>query len=190
MTTASPTHARRPPFDAVTILVHWTTVILVAALFLVAYLLGQAQDGEAAGQLLTLHRSLGVTVWTLTALRLGWRSTGAKFPPFPDSMPPVQQLAARLSEYGLYALLLAQPLTGLAQSIFRGKAFDLFLWSAPAFVARDKALIHLFHEVHEWGAWALAGLIGLHAAAGLFHAFVLRDGVFQSMWPFGRRVAR
>jgi cytochrome b561 len=174
----------------VTIFVHWTTVVLVAALFVVAWLLGQAQDGEQASLLLTVHRSLGVTVWTLTALRLGWRLTGAKFPPFPDTMPPVQQLAAKASEYSLYALLLVQPLTGLAQTLYRGKAFALFLWSAPVVVARDRALVHLFHGVHQWGAWALAGLIGLHAGAGLLHALVLRDGVFQSMWPFGRRASR
>ena len=51
------------------------------------------------------------------------------------------------------------------------------------------SLVHLFHGVHQWGAWALAGLIGLHAAAGLFHGLVLRDGVFQSMWPYNRRKA-
>ena len=170
-----------------TIFVHWTTLILVTALFAVAWLLGQAQDGASAAQLLTLHRSLGVTVWGLTALRLGWRLTGAKFPPFPTSMPPLQQLAAKLSEYGLYGLLLVQPMTGVAQSLYRGKAFDLFLWPVPIIVARDRALVHLFHGLHEWGAWALAGLVGLHALAGLFHAFVLRDGLFQSMWPFRRR---
>ena len=177
----------RPPFDGVTIFVHWTTVILVLGLFLVAWLLGQAQDGEAATRLLTLHRSLGVSLWCLTVLRLLWRLTGAKFPPFPASMPPVQQLAAKLSEYGLYALLLVQPATGVAQSLYRGKAFDLFLWPVPVIVARDRDLVHLFHALHAWGAWALAGLVGLHALAGLFHAFVLRDGVFQSMWPSRRR---
>jgi cytochrome b561 len=181
----------RPPFDAVTVAVHWATVLLVLALFAVAYAIGQAQDEASAAALLTLHRSLGVTVWSLTVLRLAWRLTGASFPPFPQTMGEAQRWAARLSEYALYLLLLVQPLTGAAQSLYRGHPFSLFfLWQVPALVGRDKPLAHLFHAVHEWGGWALAALIGVHAAAGLLHRFVLRDGVFESMWPGARIKAR
>jgi cytochrome b561 len=98
-----------------------------------------------------------------------------------------QRLAARLSEYGLYLLLLAQPITGAVQSLYRGKPFDLFfVVRVPAVVGRDRAVVHLFHAIHEWGAWTFAAVIGLHAGAALFHRFVLRDGVFESMARFGR----
>ncbi len=180
--------AERAPFDAVTIAVHWTTVVLVLALFALGWSIHRAQDGQTALALVTVHRSLGLALWTLSVARLGWRLTGAKLPPFPKTMPKAQQLAAKASEYGLYLMLLAQPLTGMAQSVWRGKAFPLvFGLQVPAMVARHKALVALFHEVHEQGAWVFAGLIGLHAAAGLFHALVLRDGVFTSMAPIGRR---
>jgi cytochrome b561 len=174
----------------VTIAVHWTTVALVTGLFTAALLLGHAKTARTAETLLTLHRSLGVATWTLTASRLVWRMIGATFPPFPDSMPPAQRHAARLSEYSLYILLLVQPLTGLAQSLFLGNAFILFAWSAPVLVTRDLVVAHLFYEIHKWGALTLAGLIGLHACAGLLHAFVLKDGVFQHMWPFKPRGSR
>lgn len=184
----APARAERPPFDAVTIAVHWTTVVLVLSLFSVALAIDQAPDPGTAKLLLMVHRSLGMTVWTLSVLRLSWRLTGARLPPFPQTMPRIQQTAARLSEYGLYALLLAQPLTGMAQSLYRGKAFELFFcWQVPALLARDKAMVTLLHGVHEWGAWTFAALIGLHACAGLFHALVLRDGVFRGMAPIGRR---
>jgi cytochrome b561 len=178
----------RPPFDRVTIAVHWTTVALVLALFAVALAMSKVQDEASAKTLLTLHRSLGVTVWTLTVLRLVWRLTRVSLPPYPESMGAPQRMAARLSEYGLYLFLLAQPVTGMVQSLYRGKAFDLFYLSrVPAIVGHDRAMVHLFHAVHEWSAWAFAALIGLHASAALIHRFVFRDGVFQSMWPFGRR---
>src|SRR5271170_4894284 len=48
-------------------------------------------------------------------VRLGWRFSYAFLPPFPQNMPKVQQRVAKASEYALYALLLFQPLTGLAQ---------------------------------------------------------------------------
>lgn len=194
MTTAEPAlerprvvSATRPPFDRVTIAVHWTTVALVLALFAVALAMGQVQDEASAKALLTLHRSLGVTVWTLTVLRLAWRLNRASLPPYPESMGASQRLAARLSEYGLYLFLLAQPVTGMVQSLYRGKAFELFSLRVPAMVAHDRALVHLFHAIHEWTAWAFAALIGLHALAALIHRFVLRDGVFESMIRFNPR---
>ena len=178
----------RAPFDPVTIAVHWATVLLVLAMFALGWSIHRAQDGQTALAIVTVHRSLGLALWTLTVLRLGWRLTWAKFPPFPQAMPKVQQLAAKASEYGLYLMLLAQPATGMAQSVYRGKAFPLiFGLQVPVLVARDKAMVVVFHEVHEQGTWVFAGLIGLHACAGLFHALVLRDGVFQSMAPIRRR---
>lgn len=183
----SENRAVRHSFDAVTMTVHWTTAALVASLFAVALLLEHTKASETAKTLLTVHRSLGVTVWALTACRLVWRLTGASFPPFPDSMPNAQRHAARSSEYGLYGLLLAQPLTGLAQSLYLGKPFVLFAWTAPVIVTRNFAMYQVFHDIHEWGALSLAGLIGLHASAALMHALVLKDGVFQHMLPFINR---
>jgi Prokaryotic cytochrome b561 len=81
------------------------------------------------------------------------------------------------------ALLLAQPLTGLGNTLFHGRPFAVFAWQVPALFAADKTISHVFESLHELGAWALLLLIGLHAAAALFHALLLRDGVFQRMLP-------
>ncbi|THD62704.1 cytochrome b/b6 domain-containing protein, partial [Phenylobacterium sp.] len=99
-------------------------------------------------------------------------------------MPELQKVAAAITEGALYLLMLAQPLSGLAQSITRGRPFRLFVFEAPRLMARDKALTGVFHNVHELGAWLLLTLIGLHVAAALFHGLVRRDGVMQSMWPW------
>jgi superoxide oxidase len=173
----------RRRFDIVTIGLHWATVILIAGLFGSAWLL-LASDREHAAILLTVHRSLGVVTWAVAIVRLGWRLSYAYLPPFPQSMPKVQQRLAKTSEYGLYALLLLQPLTGLAQSLTRGRHFMLFAWQVPKVVAGDKPLTMLFHQIHTLSAWVLLGLIGLHILAALFHRFVLRDEVLQSMLPW------
>jgi cytochrome b561 len=141
---------------------------------------------DLGGQLLAFHRSLGVMIWTTTVLRILWRITGARSPEFPTSMTPMHQLGARLSEYALYAVLLIQPATGLAQTILRGHPFKLFVWSIPSLATRNLALTGLFSKIHEIGA-----LAGLHAAAALVHHFILRDDVLQTMAPvFRRRVVR
>jgi len=78
---------------------------------------------------------------------------------------------------------LIQPLTGMAQSLTRGRPFPLLGWEVPSVMAKDRALTALLHGIHEISAWALLGLISAHILAALFHRFVLRDGVFQSMSP-------
>jgi cytochrome b561 len=186
----APPARARPPFDTLTITLHWTTLLVVLTLFGSGLLYGQVEERSWAPPLLQVHRSLGVTIWALTVFRLLWRVTGAQFPAFPPSMTPLHQLGARLSEYGLYALLLIQPATGLAQTILRGRPFELFAWSIPPLVAKDAALVRIFHGVHEIGAWCLFALAGLHAAAALVHHFILRDDILEAMAPAFRRRGR
>jgi cytochrome b561 len=170
-------------FDAVSMALHWASVVLIVSLFLSAWSIGLARDAEGAREALTVHRSLGATMWILAALRLGWRLRFAIRPPFPADTPRPQQRAAVVVEAGLYLILLIQPLTGLAQSLTRGKPFMLFAFEVPKLMARDKAATGLLHSLHEATAFALLGLIALHVAAALFHGFVRRDGVLKSMWP-------
>jgi cytochrome b561 len=98
-------------------------------------------------------------------------------------MPRAQQRFAKASEYCLYAPLLLQPLTGLAQ-LARGRSFMLFEWRVPKVMAGNEALTLLFHQIHTVSAWLLLGLIGLHVLAALFHRLVLKDEVLQSMLPW------
>jgi hypothetical protein len=116
-----------------------------------------------------------------------WRLTNARLPPFPTQMTKLHRAVVKLSESGLYALLLAQPATGLLTTLFAGRPFDLFLWRVPPLVPREETLRAAFHLSHELGAWVLAALAVSHAAAALFHHFVLHDDVLECMAPVMRR---
>jgi len=177
--------ARRPPFDSLTIGLHWATVLLVLALFASAWLhaLAELHQSGFTATILQIHRSLGVTVWVATVLRLAWRLTNARLPPFPAEMTELHRTVVKLSEYGLYVLLIAQPATGLLTTLFGGRAFTLFLWRFPSPVHRNEMLWTAFHSSHEFGAWTFGALVMGHAAAALFHHFVLRDDVLACMAP-------
>src|SRR5579862_959253 len=168
---------RRPPFDILTITFHWATVLLVLLQLGSGFFYGQVEERPWATSLLGAHRSVGMIIWAVTVLRLSWRVTGARFPAFPSSMTLIQRVAARVSEYALYALLLIQPATGLAQTVLRGRPFELFAWSIPALLPKHLGYARLFQGVHELGAWCLMGLVSLHAVAALFHHFIRRDDV-------------
>jgi cytochrome b561 len=184
-TRQAPINARRPPFDRLTIGLHWGTVLLVLVLFVSAWLhaLAETRQSHFTPILLQIHRSSGVTIWVVTALRLAWGVTKASRPPFPTQISKLHRTTVKLSEYGLYALLFGEPATGLLATLFGGRPFALYLWQFPALMPRDLTLQAAFHFSHELGAWALAGLAVGHAAAALFHHFVLRDDVLESMAP-------
>ena len=184
-TRQAPINARRPPFDRLTIGLHWWTVLLVLVLFVSAWLhaLAETRQSHFTPILLQIHRSSGVTIWVVTALRLAWRVTKASPPPFPTQMTKLHRATVKLTEYGLYALLIGQPMTGLLATLFGGRPFALYFWQLPSLMPRDVTLQAAFHFSHELGAWALAVSVVGHAAAALFHHFVLRDDVLESMAP-------
>jgi cytochrome b561 len=171
-------------FDPVTKVLHWATVLLLVGMF--ASIWGRGVVGEntpAGASLLTIHRSAGATLWLVAVGRLGWRLTFALRPSLPATLSPLQVRAAALTEGGLYVLLLMQPLTGLMQSLARGRPFQLFLFEAPQVMSRNPSVGMLFHQLHELAAWLLLGLIALHVGAALLHGLVLKDGVLQTMLP-------
>ena len=171
-------------FDGTSIVLHWLTVLLIVIQFTSAWLRESVDhNSPAAMSLLAAHFNSGVLVWLVGAARLIWRHNFAYLPPFPPSMPKLQQTIAKANEYSLYVLLLVQPITGLGRVLLRGRPFDLFFWQVPALFEENDSIRHFLAESHEFGAKALLALIGLHAGAALFHRFVLRDNVLQRMLP-------
>ena len=178
------TAAESGRFDQTSIALHWLTVLLIVVQLTSAWL-REAVDHETsfAVALLTMHRTTGLLTWIVVVARLVWRHHFADLPPFPQSMPKLQQSIAKANEYGLYALLFVQPITGLGNVLFHGRPFTFLIWEVPALLEANPIIRSLFVRAHEFGAKALVILIGLHAGAALFHGLVLRDGVLQRMLP-------
>ena len=173
-------------FDQTSIALHWLTVLLIIAQFTSAWLReAVGHETSFAAAILTTHQTTGALIWIVGLVCLVWRHRFAYLPPFPQGMPKLQQWIAKANEYGLYALLFVQPITGLGNVLFHGRPFELLIWEVPALLAPNPAIRSLFVEAHEFGAKALLALIGLHAGAALFHRLVLRDGVLQRMLPWG-----
>ena len=171
-------------FDAPTIWIHWLTLALICILFVTAWLRDPEASAPQAAALLVVHRSSGVLIWMLTVMRMAWRWLRGYRPALPAGMGNLQRFAAHANEYALYGLLALQPLTGLAQSLFPAKPFALFFGTVPALFARNRPLTHFARDFHEYGAWALLGLIAIHALAALHHHFVKHDAVLKSMLPW------
>lgn len=165
---------------------HWVIVLLLIGQVAVGKIAEEMPDGFDKLVLLARHKSVGITILALAAIRLAWRLFDRPPPPLP--MPRWQLVASRTTHWGFYALLFAMPLTGWMMSSASNYPVSWFgLVQLPDFVAPDRDLKHLFEEIHETLAKALIALALLHVAAALKHHFVDRDGLLQRMLPWRAR---
>jgi superoxide oxidase len=170
-------------YDPLMQTIHWLTLVLVSSVFAAIWIAHSGLGGDNFRAIVQLHRSLGMTLLALTIFRLGWRAR-AKIPALPEELPAIQKLVARATEGLLYTLLIVQPVLGLIHTNARGQRIDFFfLGELPAIVGPDKTLARLTFAAHEYVATALLAVIGLHAAAALFHHFIRRDDVLNAMLP-------
>ena len=103
---------------------HWLIALLIFVLFPLGWVMGDFSGAQKA-QAFNLHKSLGIIVLTLMALRIVWRGLYSA-PALPTTMPPLERTAAKLGHFALYALLFALPLTGWALISTSGKPSLLF----------------------------------------------------------------
>jgi cytochrome b561 len=170
-------------YGAVAQVLHW----LIAALVLVMFGLGWYMSGLPLGQrkfdMYQLHKSIGITILVLAAVRLLWRLVNP-VPPLPPGIPPWERIAARLSHALLYLMLLVQPLIGFLQS--NAANFPVVWWGVvrlPPLIKTDEALAETLVEAHAWNSRLLLALVLIHVGAALRHHFLLKDDVLRRMLP-------
>jgi cytochrome b561 len=130
-----------------------------------------------------LHKSIGLTILALMALRLIWRAT--RRPPSLPAMPAWQARAARINHWVLYACLFLQPLSGYVGSAVSGYPVRYFGMLLPAWAAKSIPLKDFLSVLHLVNSGILVAAIAVHIAAALKHQFVERNGLLWRMWPRG-----
>ena len=163
---------------------HWLMLLLIAAAYAAIDLREAFPKGSDPREALkALHYTMGFCVLLLGVGRIAVRAFAG--PPPAIQPPPGAWL--RVSAIGmvlaLYALMIVQPLLGLATLGAEGKTFAFLGLELPPLVGTDKALAEDIGEVHEAVGTAGYFLIGLHAAAALFHHYVRRDNTLSRIVP-------
>jgi cytochrome b561 len=170
-------------YGAVPKTIHWLTVVLVIA----GWLLGQFGDDlphtmHAVG--VTTHIAVGTTIFVLLIARLAWRFINPPPPPEQTALGGIGEIGAKIIHFVLYALLVAIPIIGTIVQFARGHALPIFgLWEIASPWARDRAFAKAMLEIHELMANALVVLALLHGVAALMHHFVLGDRTLRRMLP-------
>lgn len=175
-------------YGLVTKALHWATVLLLAAQFVVGYALTRADDvlepvvdrwlGGEDDLLLVLHVGIGIGILTVALLRLLWRAA-TPLPEWAEELSPTERRIAHVVERILYGVLFAIPLTGLALVVASGEDWDLGNreWVAPLELADDDVLlgVHIATHLTFFAAFAM------HVGLVLKHQLVDRDRLLRRM---------
>jgi cytochrome b561 len=172
----------RERFTPLQRLLHWLMAICILAMLFI----GVGMVSTVMPKYLTLvsiHKPLGIAILLLALLRLLVRLRDGA-PPLPADLPEPMKLAAHLSHYAFYVLMIGMPLIGWG--MLSAAAYPIVLFGGvrlPAILPQSDTLHALLWNAHFYLAFLFFALILLHAAAALFHALVRRDGVFDAMAP-------
>ena len=118
---------------------HWIMAVCILAMLFI----GVGMVSTVASEYLTLvniHKPLGILILILALIRLVVRLVyGA--PPLPLDLPEPMKLAAYLSHYALYALMIAMPLIGWV--MLSAAEYPVVIWPGiwlPQILPLDRSL--------------------------------------------------
>jgi cytochrome b561 len=162
-------------------LIHWSTALAVATQLLIGFfLLGGA--AMVTSPWLAVHLSLGLATLGCRLLDSAPKHVG----------PRALEIVAALGHFSLYALLILVPITGwlgYRPGPFQTPPHFFGVFQMPVISGLSPIAPRTMLAIHSLASWTLLALIGVHVAAAMFHAIVLKDGVPQSMLFRAKRSA-
>jgi cytochrome b561 len=170
----------RHRFSPLQRLLHWLmAVCLLVILFIGAGMVSTIMPKYLP--LVSIHKSLGIAILALALIRLAVRLY-CGVPQLPADLPEPMKLAAELSHYALYVLMIVMPLLGWA--MLSAAAYPIVLYGGiwlPPILQQSDSLHTLLWSAHFYLAFVFFALILMHVGAALFHALIRHDGVFANM---------
>ena len=162
-------------------MLHWIVAVALSAALVIAWILPH-KNAPGYEAVLDLHKSVGILVLVLVAMRLLWRIGNPVAPA--ASLTPLEAWLSRVTHWALYAIMLLIPLTGYLFASAEGQRLDFFGWfTVTSPLPTDRTVSRPMEFVHKTGQYAIYAVVGLHVAAALYHHFIKRDGVLRRMLP-------
>jgi cytochrome b561 len=177
-------------YSTMSIALHWLMVVLLAVVYACIELRGIFPKGSGGRALIVeMHFMFGLTVFVLVWLRLFARALGVA-PKIVPAPPAWQSLLATLMHIALYVFMIGTPILGWLIVSAQGHSVMFYGMELPPLIGENKDLAKQIKEWHELSGTVGYWLIGLHALAGIYHHYVLRDNTALRMMPGGKGLAR
>jgi cytochrome b561 len=163
------------------IALHWLMLLMIVLVYATMDLKSIFPKGSPSREAMAVwHYMLGLSVFLLVWLRLLMRLAWSD-PVIEPPLPAWQARSAKVMHWALYVLMIALPLLGWLTLSAKGTPVPFFGIDVPALIGKSKGLAKWFKDIHEAIATAGYFLVGLHAAAALYHHYVRRDNTLKLM---------
>ena len=174
--------SRAQRYDRVAVTLHWLIALWLIGQIAFGFLLdGIAPRGTPArGTFITLHKSSGMVLFVLIAVRLWWRLRHTP-PALPGSVSAAQQRLATLGHHALYACMFVMPLSGYIASNFSKYGVKFFGIALKPWGPDLPAVYSAFNQLHNVTAWVFTALILGHVAMALKHQLIDKDALLSRM---------
>ena len=189
----------RDTFGGAAVALHWLLFLLLVGLVAGGKYSASLSPNDKDAMLIGIHKQIGMAVFALMAFRFLWRLINTTPQALSESFA-VRSLAL-LVHWLLYLSVMFQAWVGVVMSQMFGRKASLFnVWEVPSMVDAGRRLLEaipewlgsiLFQtakqaqqmrELHDWGAWLIIALVGLHIAGALTHHIVMGDDTLRRMW--------
>jgi len=160
---------------------HWLLFLMLTFSLVAGNIMASMPKGAEKLEAAAIHKSFGAVILMLILLRLVWRLMN-ETPQLPDETTAAEAFIAKAMHWGLYALMFAQPLSGIIMSQAAGFPVSFFgLFEFPVFFDKNPELAKTFLSIHGT-VWILLviSVVG-HAGAALRHHFIKKDNVLKQM---------
>ncbi|VAW92485.1 Cytochrome B561 [hydrothermal vent metagenome] len=131
-----------------------------------------------------LHKSIGITLFILTFIRLFWRKFNRCPLPLGIHNSQEKKLATAMHKL-LYVLLIFIMVSGYLISTADGRAISVFNYvQVPALIHGIEQQEDVAGVVHLWLAISLVSMAALHMMASMKHHFFDHDRTLKRMFGF------
>lgn len=152
-------------YDTISRRLHWLMALLFVWIYCSAAAHYFLSDTPLDKLLWPYHKSIGLVLFVLLIVRIGWSILIRRY------RPKDLSLVAYIGHKTLYALMLIIPLVGLLRQYGSGREFSAFSLQVMSGFEGDKIqwMIDVGSDFHSLLGWAMALLIFAHVGAVVRH---------------------
>ena len=170
-------------YNKMSISLHWLMVLLLIAVYATIELreiFPKGSDPRKAMKIWHFMLGLSVLAFALTRLLVRVKTMRPAIVPAPAQW---QEILAKIMHVALYALMICMPIAGWMILSGEGQVIPFFGLELPPLINKNKELAELIEEVHVTAGTVGYYLIGLHALAGLYHHYFVKDNTLKRILP-------
>lgn len=163
-------------FNLVAKILHWSCSTLI----LFNLVLGISLD---ITHLKFLHIQIGLLILLLVCIRIFWRLTST-YPDKIHTVPKWEIILAQILQFALYLLMILIPVSGILMVQAKGHVVNIFnLIDITTIIhPQQKIIAHQYKEIHEFLAYLLLGLVGIHVLGAFKNHFIYKNQVLKRMF--------